>query len=152
MFCKYNYFLSYRGLSYYYFYLCSLTRTQQYHSLLLDMDSVTWVQIPDKDVCVWLRTHTLGNWSIWPLHYFVLICCRIQFISLTKATNGEIGKLWIQTSSAQLNNWSSVTFWPWQKRCVNPYNWFLKQNLVVPFSSCFEMCELINKISETNNL
>ena len=35
--CKYNYFLTYRGLSYYYYYLCSLTKTQQYSNIISNL-------------------------------------------------------------------------------------------------------------------
>ena len=49
--CKYNFFLTYRDLSYYYYYLCSLTRTQQSG----DEDSYTRSNKIRSPTTVWQR-------------------------------------------------------------------------------------------------
>ena len=57
-------FLTYRGLSYYYYYLCSLTRTQQYESLYFC----------EYYNCLQVRKQTnsiiIQNWLVWNLVHF----------------------------------------------------------------------------------
>ena len=64
--CKYNYFLTYRGLSYYYYYLCSLTRTQHL-SNTNNLHTFIWFQV--------FLSNTNNYIVLSYYFYFIIIIC-----------------------------------------------------------------------------
>ena len=82
--CKYDYFLTYRGLYYYYNYLCSLTRTQHTHTHT-HMHAHIYMCVC-VCVCVCIQIYEFSDYYNYYYHYCnqTNVCVYINYINSVK--------------------------------------------------------------------